>query len=421
MNIQLILMIIFVIAYVKLISDKKSDFLSPINLFVMTLITTYAISCMNLSRLQHEYPFRFTLLIITIVLAFVAGCVIVKHYMKKNEKNFFDYSEIKFKRVIWATFALVVTSFIVTWIVLGAPPLISKINRASYYLSGVGLLYLLIDVLSFLIIYDFFDRKVLGKSFYVILLTVLTMIILMTNKFQIIYFFGQVLILYNVMKKRIKIVTLIKFIFLILIIFITYYTFIYKGLYISNEEMYKVNMMKFPSNMMMLTNPYQYIACNYENLYYYTNLQNVIEGNGYYTLSNFTDSIGITNVLFGETGELHNQWTQNLQYKWLTTGTMFKEFYMDFGFKGIFAGIFIIGIICQLSYINNLEKKRVLDRYIYTSNMLAIMLCFFTNHFITISYIFNILYMICISKYISSKEEMLNENANMEKMIDTVK
>ena len=379
----------------------KKELLAPNNLFTLIILSTYAIACLRFSDLQHEYNIWFLLQLVLAILCFRLGYKFkVKNY---NEKFIYTYNETKLKKIIYLLFFVVVGSFIVMWIKLGPPPAISKVDRASYFVSGFGTLYLTIDILTFLLIYDLFDKKVMKNKSYMMLLLLIIIIILMANKFQIIYFICQYTVLYNFMKKKINIKALIALVLLILIIFVLYYSVIYQGMYISNDDMYMVNKMNFPERYSMLTNPYLYIAFNYENLYYYMSCNDVQFGFGYYILQDLLDAFEIKEILYNNCDFLTNQWKENLQYKWLTTGTIFRELYMDFGVIGIYLGCICMGYISKISYKKGINSKSIFYVYFYASNMISIFLAFFTNNFISINYLLNVFCTYWISKYCFSK------------------
>ena len=391
-----ILMIIIGLIIFYTVYNRK-DILAPNNLFTLIILTTYALACLRFSDLQHEYNFIFFVQLILAVLAFRLGYKI--KIINTDEKWVYTYNTLKLKKVIYFLFFIVVGSFAVMWVKLGPPPAISKVDRFTYFVSGFGTLYLMIDILTFLLIYDLFDRKAMKKMSYVMLFILLIIIILMANKFQIIYLICQYTVLYNLMKKKINMKILIGLVLIILIIFVFYYSIIYKGMYISNDDMYIVNRMNFSPQFSILTNPYLYIAFNYENLYYYMSCNDVQFGFGYYVLQDVLDAFDLKELFFENSDFLENQWRNNLQYKWLTTGTIFREFYMDFGLIGIYLGCMIIGYISKISYFKGKNSKSIFYVYFYTSNMVSIFLAFFTNNFISINYLLNIFCSYWISRY----------------------
>lgn len=399
---NLIIITLLLISFIIYIYAFKKDILAPANLFPLIILSTYFISCLKLSGLQHSYSFNFTCFIILMIISFILGTKISKPKNKTIVK--YDYYDNRLKKTIYILFFMVLISFIVMWIKLGAPPLISKIDRSTYFLSGFGTIYLMIEILNFLIIFDLFQKKLLGKTAYFLLTISLIMIILMSNKFQIIYFLCQYIILYNILVKKIKLKSILKLGIIIIIIFILYYKYVYNGMYITNEEMYMVNKIKFPSQFQMFTSPYMYLSFNYENLYNYIFNEHHILGMGYYTFENILDLFKIKNFIFPDSSLLINQWSNCLQYKWLTTGTIFKELYMDFGFIGSFIGMFIIGYICG-KYYNKIKHKNIniFNLYFYVSCTVSLFLSFFTNNFISVNFLLNSFCCYIIMRYCYKK------------------
>lgn len=403
--IQLAITGIMLLCFVIYLITKKSDILKPFNIFTLMILSTLFISCMHLSRLQHTYSIAFILLILSLIMCFYIGTKIRIKKNKNTDSEFkYDYYNKRLKTVIYILFFVVTLSFIAMWVILGPPPLISKVERSTYFVSGFGTLYLLIDILSFLLIYDFYDRNVIKKFKKVImLLIVIAMILMMSNKFQIIYLLCQFLVLYNTMKKKIKFKTLLKMGIAVILIFIFFYSVVYKNVYISNEEMYQANQMNIPSNMQILTNPYMYVSCNYENLYYYLGLDNVEHGFGYYIFKSVFEQFGLDKFIYSNYSWLSMQWKSNLQYKWLTTGTVFRELYMDFGYLGMYIGTFIIAMWSQYSYLRYKRDKSMFSLYLYVANTFSLFLVFFTNNFISITYLINIVFAYFISRFCFKK------------------
>jgi len=285
------------------------------------------------------------------------------------------------------------------WLKLGPPPLISKVDRSTYFISGIGTIYLLIQSLSFLIFYDWLDKKIIGKKSIVLLIIILLMIISLSNKFQLFYLLCQYIVLYNLLKKKIKLKTFIYLLLLVICIFVIYYNFIYDEMYISSDLVYSISKMKLPHNLSFLTTPYLYLSYNYDNLFNYMFNTSNNFGYGYYSTREIIEALNFNTILSLDVQTLNNVWKSNLQYQWLTTGTIFREMYMDFSYIGILVGTFIIGIVSKKSYFNVKNNPDIFNTYVYTSIIVSIFFLFFTNNFISMNFIINLLFMLIISKY----------------------
>ena len=102
---------------------------------------------MHLSDLQSEYPIDFTLLILSLILAFIAGGKF-SNLIKWNPKNVdVQYKSSVMQLVCFLLWSGILISFIVEVLVLGAPPAISMAIRSEYFLSLWGSIVILQSVL----------------------------------------------------------------------------------------------------------------------------------------------------------------------------------------------------------------------------------------------------------------------------------
>ena len=385
---------------------KKRDILTPGKIFFIDIICTYLLYCTKLSGIQGNYSIIFTIFILSLVLVFNIG-TIISLKSKKNKVFEYDVNKSRFRFVTYLLFVLIVISFVAMWKILGPPPIISKADRASYFVSGFGTIFLLTDVFSFLIFYDSFTNKYIGKVGYIMLFIDALMIIAVTNKTQLFFLMCQYIILYNALKKKINIRKFAYVPFIVIIIFYVYYNYIYKGMYISTDYIYVISKMKFSKSFAFLTEPYLYVTYNYENLFnYISNSSWVTFGHGYYMLKDILELLKLN----GNNIILNSQWVSLLKHGWLTTGTIFKPFYMDFGLVGTYIMTFILGLICGSSYRKyKVDKKNIFNLYFYSINMVSLFFAFFTNNFITINYLFNIFIVYIIYRFCYKKKVILNE------------
>ena len=146
------------------IRRSKDDFLKPVNIFSLTMLSTFTIASLSLSGLQGGYSFGFAALIYISLLAFNIGSRVVQ-ISKKNILKTNYYDKNKFLISFYGILILVLFSFIYTWLKLGPPPLISGADRTTYYLPLIERLYLLIYLLSFLLFFDKFSSTDKGIVF----------------------------------------------------------------------------------------------------------------------------------------------------------------------------------------------------------------------------------------------------------------
>lgn len=370
---------------------KKRDFLSPATTFSIVMLFAFFLHSLQLSKMQTDYGVESLLVVLSALASFWIGSKLSKVVKSKRKKPKYGLNKRRFKIMFYLLFLAVVGSYFVTWAILGAPPLLSKVDRATYFVSGIGTIYLLIDSLSFMAIYDWFGDKILGKKSLLVLLVIILMMITVSNKFQIFALLCQGLILYNVEKKKVKLKYIALLLLLVLLIFVAFYSYIYDGMYISSDALYLETGMKLPSNLSFLTEPYLYVAYNFDNLFNYMfNASNIVFGHGYFVTHGLMESANLTSFMVPDHQTLDILWSNNLGHWWLTTGTFFREFYQDFGMFGILFGTGIIGFICGKAY-NSVKKNiNIFNTYLYTICMVSILFAFFTNNFIAVKTLVNI-------------------------------
>lgn len=401
---KIIFLVIFLFILIKGFW-KKEDFMLPNRLFILILSGCLFISTFKLSRLQHDFSIYFIIVMILGMGAFYLGSLF-SYKTTENTSNVINYNENKFAVIIKILFLIILFAYFYTWYKLGPPPLFSEIDRASYYLPSIEAAYLLIYLLSFLLIYDFFSKKVLGNMFYFYMFSVLFMIGTRTNKFSIVYIFFMFFIVFNILKRRIKIKTFIMIGISIILLFVVMYSFVYNNIYISSSLRYTLNDMVISPKLSFLVDPYIYIMCNFENLNNY-----IINGPDrlFFGAVSFRSVFSILNVDYF-TSDILAAWRGTLQYPWLTTGSMFKDFYMDFGLIGIIIMPFIIGLVSTKVYRTARQRKSIFACYLYTAATYSICMSFFTNYFSSSDFIINMIVALIASKVIGIKNAKLEVN-----------
>jgi oligosaccharide repeat unit polymerase len=204
-------------------------------------------------------------------------------------------------------------------------------------------------------------------------------------------------ILYNILKIKIKIKTLVIIGIGIILMFLILYSFVYNDIYINTSQRYIVNKMNIPLELSFLIDPYIYIMCNFENLNNY-----IVNGPNTFFMgaASFKFIFSIMNIDSG----VSETWKNNLQYPWLNTGSMFKDFYMDFGIIGIIIFTFLIGFIATYVYRKAISQKNILYCFLYTSITYALCMSFFTNYFAATDFVFNVIICYIVSKFIENSK-----------------
>ena len=191
--ITLLLSLIIIFANYK----RTRDLFAPAVLFPIVICFSIIIYLFKLSGLQNDYNYIYIVYILSLVFAFIIPSIF-KLGGKNDETKKYCINNNRFKFVAYFLFIVVFFSFLVMWMKLGAPPLISKVDRSLYFISGFGTLYLLIDVSNYLLLFDIFSKKLLRKKAVFMLLINIAMILLMSNKTQLFFLICQFLVIYNI-------------------------------------------------------------------------------------------------------------------------------------------------------------------------------------------------------------------------------
>ena len=260
--------ILVYITYIK--ATNVRDILKPSIIFSLIILITYFITSLRLSLLQNSYPVWFTLLIVGLILVFYMGeqssilFAIKKNYSDNN------YSVLTMRVLTFFVWLIIMLSFIQMIRILGAPPAISKGERADYFVSGWGSIVITQSSFWALLLFDRFNKNANRWLFWIYCSSIIIVAFLLSNKFQIIYMIVLYLIAYNSYKKRIKVKTIALAGVIGIIVFPVLFELVYKEMYgISLEMLFISYRMKIPRELAFLTQPYLYVAFNFDNLYHY--------------------------------------------------------------------------------------------------------------------------------------------------------
>lgn len=357
---------------------KNVNLLDPMTLFPLIILSTYFLAILQLSGLQHEYPTWFTLLIFAIIGVFLIGAKFANIMQwGKNNKNI-KYTSWTINLLSFIMWVGILGSFFIEIIVLGPPPAISGTIRNQYFISGIGSIVTLQSAFWGMIIYDRYHQKSLGKIFWLYVITIVVIAVLLSNKYQIIYMGLIILIAHNSFKKKIKIKTLAIFMGLIILLFIGLFVLVYQNMYnITFDKIATAYQMKLPESLKVLSQPYLYVAFNYENLYGFLSSDHS-DLYGLATFQGFFKFFSLDALYSEETKSILAQRNEALNIDAMNTGTMFEDFAQD-GDIFIFIFAFLFGVLTCASYKNFKVNHNFFSFYLFVSTTAAIFMSFFVN------------------------------------------
>lgn len=229
---------------------------------------------------------------------------------------------------------------------------------------------------------------------------------LLANKYQIIYMIILYLIAYNSFKKKIGIKNLVIASIAVIVVFIIMYEAVYKNLYgvsmMAITYGYKMNL---PKGLEFLSQPYLYVAFNYENLYKF--LQH--DTHCLYGLKTFSSIINTFHLtIFYPQNVLGylDEWKNMLTVKSMTTGTMLEDFAQDGRMVGMIIFTFLCGMWSKYSYKKFKFDKSFFSFYMYCATTAAIFMSFFTNAFTSKITLINIIGAFIINILLNSKVDL---------------
>lgn len=378
---SLIVGIILAIYIGFLVFYKVEDLLRPSIIFSLLMMSTYFLSTLRYSLLQEPYPFWFTILILSLILTFYFGDKSASIFHKPIEKSMVNYSTVTMNILIFVMWFLLIFSFIKMVQILGAPPAISKGNRVEYFVSGWGTIVILQSSFFGLLLYDRFNKNATKKMFWVYCTSIVLIAVLLSNKFQIIYMLVLFLISYNSFKKKIKLKTLLFSALSIIFLFILLYEFVYKDMYgVSMDTLYSAYRMRIPGNLKYLTQPYLYVAFNFENLYHFI-VSDTHHLHGLKSFGSILELFNLKGIYSLQTLSYLSEWKNLLPIPSMTTGTMFQDFVQDGGIPFAYVMTYLCGLGSRASYDSFKINKNFGSFFLYAATTVAIFMSFFANVF----------------------------------------
>lgn len=406
--ITLLILIIFVFYHIRDNNVFRPDFI-----YAIVMLGGLFIAGLRLSSYQSSYEWWFYLCIYMSVLLFCISYYATKRYRqseKKKEKirneRGFCYNALATKRIIVILWLLVIGSVLVMWAILGAPPAISMENeRSSYYVSGVGTVYLLNMTLFSLLVFDNLQKKSLPNKVVAFLgLTIIFCVVLMANKFQIITLAIVFLTMRSILNKGQSFKSVLLLTVAAVLLFVGMYEILYSKMYsfTTSDTLYWYRL-NLPRRLSFLSQPYLYIANNFENLYHFMTTQhhNTL---GYSLLYNLSRSLSLCNVIFGnQIAEYSKEFANSLQMSSMNTGSALMTPYNDFGVIGILIYSILIGAVSGFAEKKLIEKKNFKSVFFYSYVITASFLSFLSENFFSKPLVVNLIAVIALSPFIDGK------------------
>ena len=393
---------------------REKNVIRPDYIYTIVMLGSLYITGLQLSAYQSKYEWWFYACIYGSVILFCTSYSIAKKY-KKNEKlkiqirksAAFVYDADGMKKTIIFLWLIVEGAVLIMWSVLGAPPAISLTSeRSSYYISGIGTLYLLNTALFALIVFGYFQKnKCISKySFLLFIGTTVLSVFLMANKFQIFTLAIAFFTIISILKKEQSFKSILMLSVAAILLFAVMYEFVYSEMYSFSSAdavyWYKISL---PNQLRFLAQPYLYIANNLENLYHFMSIEHH-NTRGYNLMYNATRNMDLCKKIFGsQIVGFSNEFADSLQMKSMNTGSALMASYQDFGFLGIFAYSILIGAISGLAEKNLIKKRNFMSVFMYSYVIISLFLSFLSENFFSKPLLINLLVVWLLSPFINGR------------------
>lgn len=376
----------------------SGSFIHLRGLFSLFFIGGQAVSCLKLSRLQGQWQLMTWLCFLAAVLAFYgsfaltqkwAGPPKLPHWIKKqargkvpvlpreNRRELRRYERTLFVSIVTMTLVSL-AAFLLEALLLGYVPLFVRDMPHAYsyfHISGVHYFTVSCVLTPSLAVLFFMARDVhrRGRRVLVLIFTLISLLIpvLCVSRFQLIFAVGMAVFTFLSIKRKLPLFHVL----LVVVLMIPAYLVLTIARSHSVEYLNGIFAMKNPATPIFITQPYIYIANNYDNF------NCLVEQLPAYTLGRrmLFPVFALTGLKF-----LKPEWVVYPIYNTkpeLTTLTLIYDAYYDFGFLGVVVFGGLLGCVCALLVRGISQVKNPVGHVFYAQMAMYMALSFFTTWF----------------------------------------
>lgn len=395
---------------------KKVDVFSPGKIFAFIWLLAIGLTDLKLSRLQHEWPPIVWLQLLIGPFTFLLGAGLV-YIIKLNKeiftietiRNYRDQFNLNTSRIyssIIVLFILFIFGYGIIYLNTGEIPILSPkpgVARANFTMFGIGLfLHNVVLIVLFTVIYIILVKEKTKKKFLISAMSVISVGLysLTLQRYQIFMTILLVIILLYYTTYKIKLSTTLITGVIIIIFFFLVSSF--RAGEIIILVLYKISKMKFSPEYAIFTEPYMYVTMNLEN--FARSIQKIEEYSfGYYTFDFVTAITGLKHWI----SEYFFMTENPFLISSYNTYSAFWTYYRDFGVLGIFIIPFFGGIGISSLYYSLREKPTLFKISIYGILIYGVVFSFFNSIFGFLWYVYNVVILIVIFKFISNKKMII--------------
>jgi len=364
--------------------QKTGNPISLKGLFSLFWIGGQAISCLKLSRLQKDWSLVTWL---CFFLAYTCFCMGYEWWSRDHRKSSFPGSKRSYIRLnrlfyfIGGITLVSVISFCIEAVLLGFIPILSEEPHAYSYFHISGVHYftvacVLVPALS--VIYIICCRKISAvKKIQLFLCNLFSIMIPIAcvSRFHLVMMLMLAIVTYMSLRGNLKLSQIITTAVGFLIIVVPVYFFLTVARNHDVEYLNGIFEMKNSRTPIFITQPYMYIANNYDNF------NCLVE-----KLPSYAFGLRMLFPLWAFTGlkfryPALTDFSIYVTKPELTTVTLFYDAYYDFGIVGILCFGFLCGVICKKLSLLTKEGRNPLIHLFYGQMAIYMVLSFFTTWF----------------------------------------
>lgn len=413
MSLKLLIFIFLFLFLIITFLIRRSDLLSPGRLFSLVWIIVLGLCVLKLSRYQYEWSWYSWVVILTTLISFLLGIYIVYvlnigknfypiPYTRKTQLYQYELNTYAVFKVIIFLFSVYIISYLVIYLTEGFLPAFSKRpdqNRSTWGLFGFSIFIHLTPIIIYLCSIYILKHKGIFKKIIISIILLLTFIsfLLLEQRFSLIFAILLIIVYvyYSTQKFNLKNSILLTIPILLIIYGIS--TLRESALFIFYTHY--LSQMKYPIHYALFTEPYMYLVMNVENFAYA--IDNIKHHTyGLYSFDFLLALSGLKHFLKEYFNITDFPALRTFLYN---TYTMFFVYYRDFGLIGSFIGPFLIGFIISHFYYKMRFSPNFHTISFYGIFVVAIFFSYFVPLFSWLHFVFNIIVLYIISRYIHNK------------------
>lgn len=412
---SLISIISFIICLLIIVSTVRpnTDIFSPGRIFTFIWALSIGLTDLKFSGFQHEWSPDVWIQLLLGPIAFLIGTVLIytinlNSYIwsinsLRSSRDIYNVDKDKLYKAVLVLFILFLFGYFLIYIKAGGVTLFSANpgkTRREFTMFGIGLfLHNVLLVVFFTTVYylvekkDKFRRRIL----FIFSFTSLILYGITLQRYQIFITIFLVILLLYYHTYRIKFKFVVIFVSVIVVFFFLVSSA--RAGEILFFVLYRMSKMKFSPDYAIFTEPYMYVVMNLEN-YAKSIAKTEYFTFGYYTLDFVTALGGIKHWI----SDYYNLVETPFLVSIYNTYSAFWTYYRDFGVLGIFFIPFFGGVAFSSLYYSFRIKPTLMKIGIYGMFLFAIIFSFFNSIIGFLWFVYNLVLLVIVFKYITIPE-----------------